>query len=208
MEQLILRYPALEVCRESMHKAFDMLFETYCLGGKILLCGNGGSCCDCEHIVGELMKGFMLERKPSEEFVSQLEKLYGRQLAEQMAKNLQGAIPAISLPSQASVISAFSNDVDADMVYAQLVYGYAKPGDTVVGLTTSGNSLNVVNALMVAKSMGVKTLALTGNKPSKCDEICDCVIKAPESETYKVQEYHLPIYHWLCAQLEKKIFKS
>jgi D-sedoheptulose 7-phosphate isomerase len=182
-----------------------MLMETYTSGGKILLCGNGGSCCDCEHIVGELMKGFMLKRTPKKEFSDIMKSLYG-EVGEGMADKLQGAIPAISLPSQASLVSAFSNDVDASMVYAQLVYGYARPGDTVVGLTTSGNSKNVVNAFKVAKAMGVKTVALTGNKPSMCDEVCDCVIKAPESETFKVQEYHLPIYHWLCAEMENKIF--
>ena len=189
-----------------MEKVLEMLMETYTGGGKILLCGNGGSSCDCEHIVGELMKGFMLKRTPKKEFSHLMKSLYGEE-GENMATKLQGAIPAISLPSQASLISAFSNDVDASMVYAQLVYGYARPGDTVVGLTTSGNSKNVVNALKVARAMGVKTVALTGNKPSQCDEVCDCVIKAPESETFKVQEYHLPIYHWLCAEMEKRVFE-
>lgn len=206
MKELIERYPALAVCRESMEKTLEMMLETYENGGKIMLCGNGGSCCDSDHIVGELMKGFILQRKPSAEYKAQLEKLYGAEQAEFLANNLQGAIPAISLTAQAAVISAFANDVNAEMVYAQLVYGYGKPGDLLIGLTTSGNSKNVVNAFKIAKSVGVKTVALTGNRPSKSDEICDVVIKAPESETYKVQEYHLPIYHWLCAEAERRIF--
>ena len=153
------------------------------------------------------MKGFLLHRPIKGEIVDKLNSLYP-DFAEYLIKHLQEGIPAISLPSQSAVISAFANDVAADMVYAQLVHGYGKPNDMVVGLSTSGNSANVVNAMKVAKANGLKTLALTGERPCKLDGICDVVIKVPETETYKVQELHLPVYHYLCSELEKILFEN
>ena len=189
------RYPALEVCKADIEKALKLMIDTYRNGGKILLCGNGGSASDCEHIVGELLKGFKSKRVVEDE-----------RIPEQLRSGLQGSLPAISLPSQSAILSAFVNDVDPEMMYAQLVYGYAKANDLVIGLSTSGNSKNVVNALEVARAMGVRTMSMTGQKESKLSEISDVTIKVPETETYKVQEYHLPVYHYLCAEVEREFF--
>ena len=196
MERLLERYPALVVCKEDIEKALELIINTYKNGGKVLVCGNGGSAADSEHIVGELMKGFMLKRTVTDE-----------RIPEYLRKGLQGALPAISLPSQSAILSAFINDVEPDMMYAQLVYGYAKENDLVIGLSTSGNSKNVVNAIEVAKCVGAKTLAMTGEKDSKLSELCDAAIKAPENETYKIQELHLPVYHYLCAAVESYFFE-
>ena len=161
------------------------------------MCGNGGSAADSEHIVGELMKGFMLKREVDD----------GR-IPENMRCNLQGALPAISLVSQSGVLSAFINDVEPEMMYAQLVYGYGKEGDLLICLSTSGNSKNCVNAAEVAKSIGVKVLSLTGEKESRLSQLSDCTVKVPDTETFKVQEYHLPVYHFLCSMTEKYFFKK
>ena len=195
MKELCERYPKLEACCEDIKNALELMIDTYKNGGKILVCGNGGSCSDSEHIVGELMKGFLLKREVTDEHIP-----------ETLRKNLQGSLPAISLPSQAAILSAFINDVEPSMAYAQMVYGYAKPEDLFIGISTSGNSLNVVNAAMVAKSLGVKALALTGEKESRLSELCDVTIRVPECETFKVQELHLPVYHYLCAETENAFF--
>lgn len=189
------RYPALEVCKEEIENAVEMLISTYQNGGKVLVCGNGGSASDSEHIVGELMKGFVLKRVVKDE-----------RIPEDLRSGLQGALPAISLPSQSAILSAFINDVEPEMMYAQLVYGYAKENDLVIGLSTSGNSKNVVRAIEVAKCVGAKTLSMTGEKESKLSELSDITIKVPSTETYKIQEYHLPIYHYLCVEVEKAMF--
>lgn len=189
------RYPVLNSCKEEIENALEMLLDTYKNGGKVLVCGNGGSASDCEHIVGELMKGFMSKRPVTDE-----------RLPEELRKGLQGALPAISLPSQSGILSAYINDVDPEMMYAQLVYGYATERDLVIGLSTSGNSKNVVKAMEVAKCLGTKTLALTGQKQSALSELCDVTIRVPATETYQVQEFHLPVYHYLCAEVEKRMF--
>ena len=195
MEELLERYPKLSVCREDIEKASRLIYDTYKNGGKVLVCGNGGSAADSEHIVGELMKGFLKKREVSDE-----------RIPERLRKNMQGSLPAISLPSQCAVLSAFVNDVEPEMMYAQLVYGYAKENDLVIGISTSGNSKNVVNAVKVAKCMGVKTLSLTGEKESKLSGLSDVTVKVPETETFKVQELHLPVYHYLCAYVENMLF--
>ncbi len=206
MSELYMRYPMLEACRCDIEAAVDIIKKAYCNGGKLLVCGNGGSCADSDHIVGELMKGFMLKRKLGSPFREKLEKL-GFEDAEYIAENLQGALPAISLPSQSAIISAYANDVKADMVYAQLVFGYGGEEDVFMGISTSGNSENVVLAAKVAKAKGLKTIALTGEKNSRLSEICDITVKVPETETFKVQEMHLPVYHYICAELEKEFFE-
>lgn len=195
LEELLKRYPELMVCREQITDALELIRSTYKNGGKVLVCGNGGSASDSEHIVGELMKGFKSMRKVTDE-----------RIPEDLRSGLQGALPAISLPSQTGILTAFINDVDPEMMYAQLVYGYAKENDLVIGLSTSGNSKNVVNAVRVAKAVGAKAMALTGKKESKLSEICDVCVRAPETETYKIQELHLPVYHYLCAQIEEDMF--
>lgn len=195
MEELLMRYPALGKVKNEITAALELIVETYENGGKVLVCGNGGSAADSEHIVGELMKGFMLKREVADE-----------RIPEELRKGLQGALPAISLPSQSAILSAFINDVEPDMMYAQLVYGYATEKDLVIGLSTSGNSKNVVNAVKVAKAVGAKALSLTGSADSVLSQISDVTVKVPETETYKVQEYHLPVYHYLCAKTEAHFF--
>lgn len=191
------RYPELDICKKDIEAALRLMIDTYQHGGKILVCGNGGSASDCEHIVGELMKGFLLKRPVEDE-----------RLPEKLRQGLQGSLPAISLPSQSAILSAYINDVDAEMMYAQLVYGYAKSEDLVIGLSTSGNSKNVVHAIEVAKCLGIKTLSLTGKNESQMSLLSDVTIRVPETETYKIQEYHLPVYHYLCAKVEMEFFKK
>lgn len=203
MNELIQRYPSLSACKGEITAAEEILLTCFRNGNKLLVCGNGGSCADSDHIVGELMKGFLSKRKVSDEV---REKLARFDDGEYLADNLQGAVPAVSLTAHAGLISAFANDVKADMVYAQQVFGYAKEGDVLIGITTSGNSANVVNAAKVAKICGMKVIGLTGKNENKLDAISDIVIHTPETETFKVQELHLPIYHYLCAKCEKEIF--
>ena len=167
-----------------------------------MLCGNGGSAADAEHIVGELMKNFMIKRKTDAKFKSALKEL-GYIDADYLSEHLEGALPAIALVSQSSILTAFSNDNAADMMYAQLVYGYAGKND----MSTLGNSANVVNAAKVAKAKGIKVLSFTGKAESKLSEISDVTVRVPKSETFLVQELHLPVYHYLCANIEKAMFK-
>ncbi len=206
MNDIFERHSELSVCRESMEKAVKMMCDTYYAGGKILVCGNGGSCADSEHIVGELMKSFTLARKIPAKDVDKLKKLLGDE-ADLFANNLQRGVPAFSLCSQSGVMTAYNNDVNADMVYAQLLYACAKENDLLIGISTSGNSKNVVNAVKAAKAFGVKSLCLTGSKKCIIDDFADCVIKVPETETYKIQELHLPVYHYLCLETEKALFE-
>ncbi|MBQ8640816.1 MAG: SIS domain-containing protein [Clostridia bacterium] len=201
------RYPELAVCAGDIVTAYEKMLAVYRSGGKMLFCGNGGSAADSEHIVGELMKGFLLKRPPVKQDRDAFAALFPED-ADYFAKNLQRGIPAISLVSQSAVQTAFNNDVAADMVFAQQVYGYGRPGDLCMGITTSGNSKNVVNAIKVARAMGLVTIGLTGAKESKLSEICDVTIRVPQTETYRVQELHLPVYHWLCAALEDAVFAA
>ena len=187
----------LKEVETKIYQALELMINTYKNGGKILICGNGGSAADSDHIVGELMKGFLLKREVTDERIP--EALRGR---------LQGSLPAISLPAQSAVLSAYINDVAPEMMYAQLVYGYAKENDLIIGISTSGNSENVINAIKVAKALGAKTIALTGESGGTLAEMADVLINVPEKETYKVQEYHLPVYHFLCAETEKYFFKN
>ena len=195
LNELISRYNVLEECREDIIKARDAIIRCYENGGKMLICGNGGSCADSDHIVGELMKGFLLKREIDDP-----------RLPSHICEKLQAALPAISLPSQSAALTAFMNDVDPSLVYAQLLYGYARPNDLFLGLSTSGNSQNVVNAATVAKAVGITTVAMTGARESKLSEISDVTIRVPECETFKIQELHLPIYHYLCASVEEHFF--
>lgn len=205
LEELFIRYSQLEQCRNSIEKAFSILKECYEDSGKILVCGNGGSAADSEHIVGELMKGFLLKR-PIEEKEKEKIKTAFPEDWQYLSDHLQGAIPAISLVSQSAIFTAYVNDVAADMVYAQQVYGYAKEGDVLIGLSTSGNSQNVVNAIRVARTFGMKTVGMTGENGGTLKELCDVTIKVPACETFRIQEYHLPIYHALCVMLEMEFF--
>ncbi|MBE6668549.1 MAG: SIS domain-containing protein [Ruminococcaceae bacterium] len=195
LNELICRYPELTICREDIILAREAIIQCYKDGGKLLLCGNGGSSADCDHIVGELMKSFREKRRVTDE-----------RLPSHLREKLQASLPAISLSSQSAALTAFINDEDPSMVYAQLLYGYVKPEDLFVAISTSGNSDNVVNAATVAKALGIRTVALTGESRSLLSDLCDITVRVPESETYKVQELHLPIYHYLCASVEKYFF--
>jgi D-sedoheptulose 7-phosphate isomerase len=205
LKELFERYPALAACKDDILAAEELMMDAYKSGGKIMVCGNGGSCSDSEHIVGELMKGFLLMRHMDAATEKKFRDALGDD-ADEFVDKLQGGIPAISLPSQSAVLSAFVNDVDPSLMYAQLVYGYAREGDLLIAISTSGNSKNAVAAAKVAKAMGIKSLALTGERESKLSEICTNTVRVPEVETFKVQELHLPVYHYLCASVEKRIF--
>ncbi len=204
--QLINRYPQLSPIRSSIEQAGKLLYETYINGGKILICGNGGSCADSEHITGELMKGFLRKRTLSSDEITRFIGLCPDPRG--FADKLQGAIPAISLPSQTALITAYMNDAEPEMVFAQLAYGYATEKDLLIALSTSGNSENIVNAVIAAKARGARTLALTGANPCRLTDLCDIALQVPEQETYKIQELHLPIYHYLCAYAENKAFQE
>ncbi len=206
IEGLMQEFPALQLCREDIEKAFEMLRKCYSTGGKVLICGNGGSASDSEHIVGELMKGFMLKRKLKAGDVDKIKVMFPED-CEYLSGHLQGALQAISLVSQTSISSAFINDVAADMVFAQQVYGYGRPGDVLIGLSTSGNSKNVVNAIKVARAFGLVSIGMTGEGGGRMKELCDVTITVPASETYRIQEYHLPVYHALCAMIEYEFFE-
>lgn len=205
MERLLECYPELAVCRAEIEQAADRMTDCYRQGGKILVCGNGGSCADSDHIVGELMKGFLLRRPMREAQSREFRRALGDG-ADRFAERLQCGIPAISLPSQAAVLSAFANDVDPELVYAQLVFGYARREDLLICLSTSGNSRNVAAAAEVARAMGVGAIALTGERESRLSELCGLCIRVPQTETYRVQELHLPVYHYLCAEVEARVF--
>ena len=194
--ELLERYPNLIFCKADILRAKEAIIRCYEKKGKLLLCGNGGSAADCDHIVGELMKGFLLKRRVDD-----------KKIPENIRERLQGSLPAISLSSHTAFMSAFINDVEPSMVYAQMLYGYAGPNDVFIGISTSGNSANVVNAAMLAKAIGLETVALTGKSGGALSEICDVTIRVPETETYKVQELHLPVYHYLCAEVEKHFFE-
>ncbi|MFC2742607.1 MAG: SIS domain-containing protein [Selenomonas artemidis] len=211
VDTLIARYPALEGCGTDIRAAITALCECYRAGGKLIVCGNGGSASDAEHIVGELMKGFLLPRHLDEAMLDKLHAVCDAKdprAVDYFMQNLQGALPAISLPSQLAISTAFSNDQAPDLTFAQQVLGLGKEGDILLGITTSGNSKNVIYAFEIAKALGLTTIALTGTPGGRvaADGLADIVIKAPASETYVIQEYHLPIYHALCIAAEEEFF--
>ncbi len=202
---LVARYPDLAGCAGDIASAFDLLRIMFEAGGTLLICGNGGSAADCEHIVGELMKGFRSKRPLSPDrraLLCAAEPEHGDYLAD----HLQGALPAISLVSQSGLMTAFANDVAPDMVFAQQVYGYGRAGDTLLGISTSGTSRNVLHALRVARAMKLRTIGLTGQDGGTMVGLCDVTIRVPYTDTARIQERHLPIYHTLCAMLEETFF--
>ncbi len=204
---LVERYPKLAVCKEDIKKAYELLETAYRNGRKLLVCGNGGSASDSEHIVGELMKEFKLKRKVYSDQATALKEI-DSELGQVLADNLQGALPAICLTGHSSLTTAFMNDANADLVFAQQVNGYGKAGDVFWGISTSGNSRNVLFAAVNAKAKGLKVIGLTGAKENKLMKYADVCIRVPETETYKIQELHLPVYHCLCLMLEEQFFGS
>ncbi len=205
INELICRYPVLKACEKEITNAKNILIDCFKNGNKLLLCGNGGSCADCDHIVGELMKGFLLKRPIGEEKKAEMKK-NSPTLDENTVEKLQSALPAISLPAFSALNTAFCNDVDAELLYAQALYGLAKEGDVLLAISTSGNSKNVLQCAKVARAVGVRIIALTGETGGALRALADTCICAPEHETYKIQELHLPIYHTLCAEIEKAFF--
>ncbi len=205
LEDLIGRYPQLEVCKAEIRQAYEVMELAFRSDKKLLVAGNGGSASDSEHIVGELMKEFRLKRKV---YASQAEALMqiDPRLGAVLAKDLQGALPAICLTGHSSLTTAFMNDVNADLVFAQQVYGYGKPEDVFLGISTSGNSKNVCYAAVAAKAKGLKVIGLTGKNLNQLERYADVCIHVPETETFKVQELHLPVYHCLCLMLEERFF--
>lgn len=205
LEELLVRYPVLTSVKAEIKEAYEILENCYENGGKLLIAGNGGSCADAEHIVGELMKGFVKRRAVSEEFAQKLLKadpMRGKELADK----LQGGLPAIALTGHPGLSTAFLNDVDGSFIYAQQTYGYGKKGDVLLGISTSGNSQNIMYAMAAARAMGMKTIGLTGRDGGQLKETADTAIVVPENETFKIQELHLPVYHALCLMLEERFF--
>lgn len=205
LTELTERYPKLEPVRPQIQEAYQLLEECYAHGGKLLIAGNGGSCADAEHIVGELMKGFCKKRELPRELKDRMaaeDADHGRRLAD----CLQGGLPAIALNGHPGLSTAFANDVDADMVYAQQLCGYGCAGDVFLGISTSGNSKNVDYAVTVAKAKGIPVIGLTGKDGGKLGRRADVAVIVPEQETYRIQELHLPIYHVLCLMLEERFF--
>lgn len=204
-EFLFTEHEYLLQCRDSIYLAFHMIKRCYENNGKLLICGNGGSASDAEHIVGELMKGFKLRRQIPREDEHRIAKTIQVD-SGYISSKLQRALPAISLASHISLCTAIINDTAPDMVYAQQVYGYGKRNDVVVGISTSGNTANVANAIKTARAFGIKSICLTGIKKCVMDELCDVVIKVPSEKTYRIQEMHAGAYHALCAALEEEFF--
>ena len=203
-EGLITRYEALRPISEDILSAYKLLKDTFSGGGRLFLAGNGGSASDCEHIVGELLKSFKKPRKIDDATASALSE-YGDD-GRYLLSTLEGALPAISLISQTGVISAFANDRAWDCAFAQQLYGLGRSGDCLLVLSTSGNSKNVVCAAVMAKALGLPILSMTGKRESKLSALSTVIVRAPSEETYRVQEYHLPIYHAICAEVEARLY--
>ena len=205
MDELFLRYPQLKGCQADVESAARKLVDCYQSGGKLLLCGNGGSYADCLHITGELMKGFRKKRAiPSDQRAMMLRR--SPELPERYLQQLQMALPAIALGEESALATAFCNDVDPELCFAQQVMGYGASGDVLLCISTSGNAKNVLAAAKIAKSLGLTVLGLTGESGGALYAACDICIRVPEHETYRVQELHLPVYHALCIYIEQEIF--
>ena len=205
LDELLFRYPKLEVCKQDIIDAYYLLENAYMNGKKLLIAGNGGSAADSEHIVGELMKGFKLPRKISAEQKDKLIQI-DPVLGETLSNVLQGSLKAISLVGHPGLTTAFMNDCDPTLCFAQQLNGFGDLGDVFLGISTSGNSKNVIYAALTAKSKGMFVIGLTGEKDSKLSSIADICIKVPETEVFKVQELHLPVYHCICLMLEERFF--
>lgn len=194
IEELMARYPKLKVCKEDILNCYTLIAQCFEQGHRLFICGNGGSAADALHIVGELGKSFVMCRELDKDFVAKA--------PAHIVQNLQGALPAFALVENAALSTAYANDVDPDFIFAQQVYAYAREGDCVLGISTSGNSKNVLYALETARGRGAITLGLAGRDGGSMKNLCDACIVVPENETFKIQELHLPVYHTLCMMLE------
>ncbi len=205
LDTLIKRFPKLECCRGDIEKAYRLLEEAYEKDHKLLIAGNGGSAADSEHIAGELMKRFQTPRPCPQEFAEKLKEIDPIR-GENLAKNLEQGLMAIPLVAHEALTTAYINDVDGMGVFAQQLYGFGRPGDVFLGISTSGNSKNVMSATVVARALGIKVIGLTGAEGGELARVADTAIRVPETETYMIQELHLPVYHCLCLMLEDRFF--
>lgn len=205
IELLIKRYPVLEACKQDIIEAYLIMEECYENDGKLLVAGNGGSAADSEHIAGELMKRFKIQRSVSEEYANRLVEI-DPERGPGLAKNLERSLMAIPLVAHEALTTAYINDVDGLGVFAQQLMGFGRKGDVFLGISTSGNSKNIMNATVVARASEIKIIGLTGANGGELAEVSDVAIKVPETETYMIQELHLPVYHCLCLMLEDKFF--
>lgn len=204
---LVERYPALKIIEKDIIEAYFIMEQCYLNGGKLLIAGNGGSAADAEHIAGELMKRFKTPRPISDDFAEKLRTIDPIR-GENLAKNLERSLMAIPLVAHEALTTAYINDVDGLGVFAQQLFGFGKSGDVFLGISTSGNSKNVMSATVVARALGIKVVGLTGAKGGELAKVADVCVRAPENETYMIQEYHLPIYHCWCLMLEDYFFGS
>ena len=208
IDEVRARCPALGVLAPEISAAAAALCACHHAGGKVLVCGNGGSAADSEHIVGELVKGFVLPRRVPADHAARLrdEPALADGHGPELADKLQCGVAAIALTGHPALATAIDNDTGRQMIFAQQVYVYGRPGDVIIGLSTSGNAGNVLRAFTVARTFGLTTIGLTGSRPSRMDAVCDILLKAPEHQTHKVQELHLPIYHTICLMVEQELF--
>lgn len=205
-EDLVTRYPPLSACIDSVRSAGEVLLKAFRGGGKLLVCGNGGSGADSEHIVGELMKEFCIHRPLGEQEQAALKRV--DPAGEKLAQHLQGALPTITLTSNIALSTAYANDAEPELVFAQQAWGYGTQADVLLAISTSGSSKNVYNAMVAAKAKGMQVIGLTGARQGSMEKLCDVCIRAPSMVTYEIQEYHLPIYHALCRYVEAEIFSK
>ena len=205
VQQLIERRPELRGCADAIDRMIDLAGDTFARGGTLFTCGNGGSAADCDHICGEFLKGFVLRRELPEHEQAKLEELFGED-GVLLGERLQRGLRAISLLSHPGFTSAFCNDVDPNLVFAQQLYALGTPGDILLGISTGGGAVNVRYAMMAAKLKKIKTILLTGSKHGACERYADIVIAVPETETYRIQELHLPVYHAICLAVEENMF--
>lgn len=203
--QLLERYEQLNKLEKVISEAASAIIKSYENGGKLLACGNGGSSSDADHIVGELMKSFEGKRPVKKSLKENLKKI-ATERGAYLAEKLQQGLPAISLSAHSALTTAVANDIDANLIFAQQVTGYGNSGDILLGMSTSGNSQNVVDALIVAKAKGMLTIGFTGETGGKMRDLCDILINVPEKRTAFVQELHLPVYHTLCMMVEQHFF--
>lgn len=207
LQEMLNRYSKLIPLKEPIKNATEIILDSYKNGGKVLVCGNGGSCSDADHIVGELMKSFEGHR-PLEAKLQERMEAISPERGKILAEKLQQGLPAVSLTVHNALITAISNDISGDMIFAQQVTGLGNKGDVLIGLSTSGNSQNVVDAIVVAKAKGLKTIGMTGETGGKMKDLCDVLINVPERRTAYVQELHLPVYHVICMMIENEMFKK
>ncbi len=207
IEELIARYPQLSCCQDQVEEASRMMIRCFSSGHKLLVCGNGGSCADAEHIVGELMKGFLKKRPLSEEIRNKMKK-ENPALEDSLLDQLQCGLPAIALTGSPALSTAFANDVNPQLIYAQQVIGLGESGDILLGISTSGNAANVYAAAQVARGLEMEVIGLTGRDGGLLKSCADVCMIVPETETYKIQELHLPVYHALCAAAEAYFFNE